>query len=678
MIAPEDGTGLAESKQRLVIFAPYPPAKSGIADYVAELMPYQMEEFDVTLVIADDAPLPPEPGPRTLLASEFRRHRAYFEHALKLYHIGNNAQHCYMLDFTRTDPGIVVLHDFNLGYLHELGTLRWGESERYSAAMEREYGVLGRDLVRRQFEVGFRELFAGYELPLNGQVLERATAVITHSRQIQYKVAARIPGKPVWYLPHHLSPSVSGYAGLTKAAARRQLGLPAGEIVVTALGFVTRAKQIPLVLAALGNLRGKVPAFRFVLAGERRPDEYDVDADIAESGLSNLILCTDYLDEPEFFQHLAATDIVVNLRYPSGGEMSGTLIRALGMGMPTIVLDYGPMGELPRRAVRKIAWDHDVQASLTATLRDLMMDAPARRALGASAAAYARSVHGIKHVAKRYSRILRASGTAPGSVQHAPLRQYLASAKFVVGKIRERAEQVGAITPNVDGQLWWRAGGVPLGAPKQTALVVSARPQAAAELLSFVFEWDSTAISTMTLREFLSDKLRNSDGAPIAAGGFAFALVVAPADLPEMDAALLMRRLNVALRVDASLIFETAAPENEGPHPDAPLANIAQRLSDAGFASIRSVSSQDGFIPELTLPAWIDDDVSPRFACAMAHKASDYAVWRFVTQFDGLPMRWGGRTGAALHRGDSSARTPATTDIGFSRAIPHPQRPGTD
>ncbi|HEY6578841.1 MAG TPA: hypothetical protein VIY09_05925, partial [Rhizomicrobium sp.] len=216
----------ATAKPPLVIFAPFPPAKSGIADYVAELMPHHVAEFDVTLVIADDAPLATEPGPRTLLASEYRHHRAFFEDAVKLYHIGNNPQHCYMLDLIERDPGIIVLHDFNLGYLHEMATLRWGRRESYDRAMEREYGGLGREIVRCHAENGYREIFAGYELPLNGHVLENATAVITHSRQVQYKVAARIPRTPVWYVAHHLSPLTASYSGLSRSAARKLTGIP--------------------------------------------------------------------------------------------------------------------------------------------------------------------------------------------------------------------------------------------------------------------------------------------------------------------------------------------------------------------------------------------------------------------------------------------------------------------
>ncbi len=634
----------SSSRTKLVVFAPFPPARSGIADYVAELMPYHLTEFDVTLVIEDNAPVPDKAGPRVLLASEFRKHRASFESALKLYHIGNNPHHCYMLDFLGRDPGTVVLHDFNLGYLHELATLNLGNKERHFAAMESEYGALGRDILSWQLRTGHRELFAGYELPLNGDVLERATAIITHSRQVQYKVAARVPQKPVWYVPHHLSPGVENYFTLSRREARRELGLPQDEVIVTAVGFVKRAKQIPMTLAALSSLRGQIGGFRFVLAGERQPDEYDVDADITDSGLAGLVTCTDYLDEVTFFKHLVATDIVVNLRYPSGGEMSGTLVRALGLGVPTIVLDQGPMGELPDTVVRKIPWGNETQAALSEALRELMTDDRARLELGTRAAQYARRKHDIVQISKQYSHILQQSVDRVTSTP-APLREFFLHPLTVGQKLRQMGERGQAVTQGSDGRLWWTIPGTPLGHDDgYAALVVSGKGPGTTALLSELYSWKPETIVAMTPEEFLDARVRGSDDTPLRAGRFTFALVVVPALMEETAAALLMRRLNAAMRRGGSVCLESWTPDATDDHSNAPLGRkrLAQRLYDAGFGPVREWTPQEGLIAALvTGPP--DEGDTRQFACVTARKVSDYAVWRFVDARGGLPLRWGGR-----------------------------------
>ena len=49
----------------------------------------------------------------------------------------------------------------------------------------------------------------------------------------------------------------------------------------------------------------------------------------------------------DFNGYMAACDIVLNLRYPTVGESSGTLLRALGMGKAVVVTDVGSFREYP-------------------------------------------------------------------------------------------------------------------------------------------------------------------------------------------------------------------------------------------------------------------------------------------------------------------------------------------
>ena len=55
----------------------------------------------------------------------------------------------------------------------------------------------------------------------------------------------------------------------------------------------------------------------------------------------------DFVPIEDFNGYLGACDIVLNLRYPTVGESSGTLQRALGMGKAVIVSDVGSFRELP-------------------------------------------------------------------------------------------------------------------------------------------------------------------------------------------------------------------------------------------------------------------------------------------------------------------------------------------
>ncbi|HEY3638819.1 MAG TPA: glycosyltransferase [Rhizomicrobium sp.] len=630
----------------LVIFSPYPPSANGIADYVGELMPHHRAEFDVTLVIADDAAMPEEGNdvPRILLASEFRKHRGFFENAPKLYHVGNNPDHCYMLDLLARDPGIVVLHDYNLNYMHEVATQGWKQRDGYWSALELEYGVLGSEAVRQRFERRDRGQFATYELPLNGDVLEAATGVIVHSRYVQYKVAARVPRKPVWYVPHHLSSAVYHYGQITKAEARRQLGLAENEIIITAPGFITYAKRVPMLLAALSTLRARLPSFRLVLAGERCPDQYDVDSDIANAGLKNYATCTGYLDEEQFFLHLAACDVVANLRHPTGGEMSGTLIRALGMGLPAIVFDIGPMGELPHSVVRKVPWDGDTHAALTAALYELILDKTRREELGARAAAYTRETHAIDKIAGRYSEIIRSGGEYVRPAEIEPVRENFPHPKVLADRIRNMSvgpQPTGSLRP--DGRLWWQCAKAPLGQSGRRALILAAHSRQTAEFFAGAFGWRSEDITAMTVEDFVGPTLRNAQGDPIPQGAFTFALVVTGVEMAEISAATLLRRLNAALRRGGNLTFELSCGLDHE-YDESPLADsrMVDRLTEAGFAEAARVPRRDGIFAE-AVPVSPNESEARRYTCFTARKASSVSYWRFMIEFDGTPQHFGGR-----------------------------------
>ncbi|MGH6879050.1 MAG: glycosyltransferase, partial [Rhizomicrobium sp.] len=527
-----------------------------------------------------------------------------------------------------------------LNYMHDVATLGWKERKGCPSVHQLEYGALGADVMRAQFEKKDRVLFATYELTLNGDVLEAATGVVAHSRYVQYKVAARVPRTPVWYVPHHLSPALDGGARMSQADARRILRLPVGEFIVTALGFITYAKRIPMVLGALSALRSRVPPFRLVLAGERCLDQYDVDADIAAAGMENVTTCTGYLDDNQFFTHIAACDAVANLRHPTGGETSGTLIRALGMGAPAIIFDNGPIGELPDAVVRKIPWGPDAQAALTAALYELISDRPRRRELGARAAAYARETHAIEKSALRYAQIIRSRGEWVVPSQPKFLKELFPHPKTVVRRLRQPQT---ADTQYVDGRLWWQCAKAPLGRAGQRALVLAPHPDATARFFARAFEWQLSEVTAMSLDEFLAPTLRDESGAPLPHGAFAFALVVVSADLPEIRAAALMRRLNAALYRGANITLEVWF-ELETASGNAPLAEdrIGERLSDAGFGAVSLASLRDAFFAD---PISFADGSGRalRFACVSARKASTFALWRFRNELRGSPLHFGGR-----------------------------------
>ena len=104
---------------------------------------------------------------------------------------------------------------------------------------------------------------------------------------------------------------------------------------------------------------------------------------------------------------MRACDVAVNLRHPTAGETSGTVIRLLGLGKPLIVNETGSFAEIPDDAAAKVPLDDTEEDLLLAYLRALAADEPLRRRMGENARLHMELHHGLAASARGYAGFLR-------------------------------------------------------------------------------------------------------------------------------------------------------------------------------------------------------------------------------------------------------------------------------
>jgi glycosyltransferase involved in cell wall biosynthesis len=322
-----------------------------------------------------------------------------------VYQIGNNPDHVFVYEAFNRKPGVLVQHDFNLHYLVEDTTLARGDSAGYRRIMREEYGEAGATLADLR-EIGIFSESQKLTLPLNRHLLHRAQGVIVHNRWVYDRMPAATRARTL-VVPHHFSPTVVEVEGLTQAEAREKLGLPADGFMVLSIGFITPPKQVQATLAALARLRDQGASFYFVVAGERNPS-FDIDTIIRQHGLEDRVVVTGYVEESAFFQYIVAADCLVNLRHPTVGESSGTLARALALGLPAIVHNFGPSSEFPDDVVLKVPLEQGEPVALAATLNTLMGNPALRRTYGAAAQRHMLRHCAVEHSADAYLRFIRA------------------------------------------------------------------------------------------------------------------------------------------------------------------------------------------------------------------------------------------------------------------------------
>ena len=339
---------------RLAVWSPRPPSPSGIADYVAESLPELARRAEVRLVGEGDA----EP-----------------EADLDVYHLGNSAAHAYVYEAALRKPGVVFLHDWSLHQLVLGQTVEKGDVAAYLREMRRAHGEAG-TFVARQVARGLGGDLLTALFPLNDRVLENSLAVVGLTRYVAEAAARRLPGRPVLHLPHHLSLPLDPLP--SSGEARRALGLPEDAVLLTAPGLATRAKSLDVALRAVAAARRHHPSLRLVVAGDVDP-RLPLSSWAREAGAGAALVVTGRLGLPDFVRHLCAADVVLALRFPSHGEMSGALVRALGVGRPVLVTaGTAAADEFPEGVVVPVDPGPREEAELAAVL-DALLGSPRLR-----------------------------------------------------------------------------------------------------------------------------------------------------------------------------------------------------------------------------------------------------------------------------------------------------------
>jgi glycosyltransferase involved in cell wall biosynthesis len=362
---------------KVAYHSPFPPSRSGIADYSALLLPALQELVDVVVA---------EPGKRAP------------DTDVALYQIGNDPdEHGWIVDALRERPGVVVLHEYVLHHLIAGITIGRGEGRGYLDAMERELGVAGRLLGLGVLDNLLPLLWETQpeRFPLAGTVLDRATGLVVHSAYVERKARQAGYTGRIWRVPHPAwpTPQVEPAVGV------------AGDPLIGCFGFLNMNKRIPQLLEAFALLRRERPGARLLLVGSAG-ERFDVQRRLERLGLVEGVERLDYVPEERLWSLMAACDVLVNLRHPTMGETSGSVIRALSLGRAVVVSDVGWFAELPDGVALRVPVDEYEVATLRAALS---VAADHGDALGAAAREFVEREHSPERAAAGYAAALEMS-----------------------------------------------------------------------------------------------------------------------------------------------------------------------------------------------------------------------------------------------------------------------------
>jgi glycosyltransferase involved in cell wall biosynthesis len=349
-------------RRRIAFFSPLPPLRSEASDYSARLLDELKSRYAIDLY--HDAGYAPHIG---LRSSDFgcydyrvfERNARVLDYHTFVYQIGETSSYAYMHEALMRRPGVVTLHD--LGMANSF-------VEHASAII-----VLSRwslQQVQRRFRAHF------------GKTCLVPFGATAHDRSLEHRRATR---------------------------ARFQI--PAEALVIASLGSLQSPKMNAETVEAFAPLARTIPDSLLIFVGDET-DDGEARRTVTELGLQGRVRFLGYQPTDALTDLAAIVEIGVCLRRPSAtDETPGALLNLLGLGVPTIVSDVGPLSSLPSSVVRKVPSHPDGLATLSQALRELADDRSGRAALGRAAWDFVRQNHAWSHVADLYEEIIERTAT---------------------------------------------------------------------------------------------------------------------------------------------------------------------------------------------------------------------------------------------------------------------------
>lgn len=257
----------------------------------------------------------------------------------------------------------------------------------------------GRQFVYRQIgDVRFWSDTRWKRLRVGGLLRMARSVVALSSRDaVDLVEHLRVPPARITVVPNGVRPDAFGTATAgVRAAARRQLKVPEGDVAVLQIGALVPEKGVELSIRAISV----IPGTHLVVVGDGE-DLPRLQA-LADQLAPDRVTFAGPLDDP--LAAYSASDLVVLPSLTEG--MPATLIEAGLCGLPAIASSVGSIGDVVRDGVTGALVPPGELPPLVHALSRLREDAELRSMLGSAAIEHCRTSFGIEHVASSWVDVL--------------------------------------------------------------------------------------------------------------------------------------------------------------------------------------------------------------------------------------------------------------------------------
>lgn len=394
---------VTHERLKIAVVTPWPPQKTGIANYVYKMMPFWAKYFDVdifTEAVKQKSKIIKNQYGNLFPLSKLKELYSFYDHVL--YQLGNSTEyHKSIYELFCLIPDIAEIHDFVLHPFFYHSYFLKGDFKAYQRALEigyKENGLAHFEHVKNKQCPPDERRF-----PMSKTVTNQSSATIFHNNWS----CEQFDNTPVYVVPHpcfEKEDLAKDEKEILMQKMKKRIGWRETESIIACFGYINANKRPEVVLKAIKELLNTGKKVRMVFFGENNLP--DLRERLKEMKLLDTVAITGYLEKGEYEASLEISDIIVNLRHPSMGESSGTLCEAMKYGKPIIVTESNQYCEYPDEVCWKVPVGEQESKLLAAMLTYLLEHPQVMRALGNNAQSYADYVLSPAKIAMRYFEIL--------------------------------------------------------------------------------------------------------------------------------------------------------------------------------------------------------------------------------------------------------------------------------
>ena len=377
---------MSEEREDALLVTPIPPAETGLATFAMRVLQNTLDFVNWTVAYPDGGDPDSLPsGICGIRIDQISDMTAIPD--IRIFQLGNSI-HCFpVVQALYRYGGTALFHEIVLHHMLRFCYFENNQLEEYRRELRFCYGPnaerIEKELSSEAISIKEHDILLK-KYPLIGRVLHASSSAACLSPYAESVIESAFRQGGTCTIGHPLSPLP-------------EIDMPEKpfDICIGLLGSNHPGRNLSEVLEAVELFRREIPEAGLLLIGGGYPE------DIPEWAVN-----CGRLPESEYQGWIRTLDYAVDMRFPTCGETSGSLLEAMRAGVPCIVTATGTFLNIPSDAVLRVPCDNIVQG-LSQSMSYLHKRSDLRNSMSANAIAYAEETGSVDRLRSDWKRIIK-------------------------------------------------------------------------------------------------------------------------------------------------------------------------------------------------------------------------------------------------------------------------------